>query len=119
MVDPDEISACERECISSPDIFVVQIADLNVLNNNVLATKGQTLALDDTIGTNAQDGLVGANLDGLLRSLVVSDGLFDLTGIARVQQDTLALSSSSPACTCFRQYELSHQQRDETYRRYL
>lgn len=99
MVNPDEISSGEGERISSPNVFVVQIADLNVLNNDILATKGQTLALDDTLGTNAQNGLVGANLDGLLRSLIVGDGLLDLTGIARVQQDTLAFSSSSPGRT--------------------
>jgi len=85
MVNPDEISSGEGKRISSPNVFVVQIADLNVLNNDILATKGQTLALDDTLGTNAQNGLVGANLDRLLRSLIVGDGLLDLTGIARVQ----------------------------------
>lgn len=98
VVNPDEIGSGEGERISTPDVLVVQVADLNVLDNDVLASKGQALALNDTLGPNTQDGLVGTNLDGLLCGLVVGDSLLDLTGIACVQQDTLALGSSSPAC---------------------
>lgn len=82
MIDPDEISSGEGKCVSSPNIFVVQIADLNVLDDDILACKGQTLALDNTLGTNTQNGLVRANLDGLFCRLVVGNSLFDLTGIA-------------------------------------
>lgn len=110
MIDPDEISSGEGQSISTPDVLVVQVADLNVLNNDVLAGKGQTLALDDTLGPYTQDGLVRGDLDGLLRSLVVSDSLFDLTSIAGVQQDTLTLGSSSPARACLRQYGITSQQ---------
>ena len=85
MVNPDEVSSGERESISTPDILVVQVTDLNVLDNDVLAGEGQTLALYDTLGSNTQDGLVGTNLDGRLRGLVVSDGLLDLASITGVQ----------------------------------
>jgi hypothetical protein len=100
MIDPDKVGSGEAESISTPDILVVQVADLNVLYNDVLASKAQALALNDTLGTNAEEGLVGSDLDGRLRGLVVSDGLLGLARSAGVLQDSLALSSSSPACAC-------------------
>lgn len=98
MVNPDEVRSGKGDSITTPNVLVVQIADLDVLNNDVLARKAQALALDDTLGSNTQEGLVGSNLDGCLRSFVIGDGLGDLTCGAGVQQDTLALVSGSPAC---------------------
>lgn len=64
MVDPNEIGSAEGESISTPDVLGVQVADLNVLDNYVLAIEAQTLALYDTLGTNTEDCLVGSDLDG-------------------------------------------------------
>lgn len=54
---------------------MVQIADLDVLYNNILSSKTKTLAFNDTFGPDTQDGLVGANLDRTLGSLVVLVGV--------------------------------------------
>jgi hypothetical protein len=110
VVNPDEISSGEGESIPTPDIFVVQVTDLYVLDNDILAGKGESLSLDYAFGSDAQDSLVGANLDGVFRSLVVSGGLLDLTCTTSVQQDALALCSSSPACACLHQYNGSRDQ---------
>lgn len=75
VVDPDEISSGKGESITTPDVLMVQVADLNVLNNNVLTSKGQTLALDDTLVSDAKKRLVGSDLDALLGCLGVSDSL--------------------------------------------
>lgn len=101
VVDPDEVGSTEGESISTPDVLVVQVADLDVLDNYVLASEGKTLALDDTLGSDTKDSLVGANLDWVLRGLVVGDCLLDRSSIARIQQDTLALSTGSPVCAYF------------------
>lgn len=53
MVDPDEVSSSERKRVSSPNVFVVQIADLDILNNDIIAAKRQALAFDHTFGSNA------------------------------------------------------------------
>lgn len=98
VVNPDEVGSGKGESISTPDILVVQVADLDVLNNDVLACKGETLALDDTLGSDSEDSLVATHLDGVLRGLVVSGGLLNLSSIASVQQDPLALGTGSPAC---------------------
>ena len=101
MVNPDQIRAGEGEGISTPDVLVVQVTDLDVLNDDVLACKGESLSLDNAFVSNTQNGLVGTNFDGGFRSLVVGDSLLHLTRIASVQQNALALCSSSPGCACF------------------
>ena len=101
MIDPDEISSGKGESISTPDVLVVQVTDLDVLDNDVLASKGESLSLDNALVSNTQNGLVGTNLDGGFRSFVVGDSLLHLSRIASVQQNALALCSSSPGCACF------------------
>lgn len=102
VVDPDQVRSGEGDSITTPDVLVVEVADLDVLDNDILASKAQALALDDTLGSDTEDSLVGSNLDGCFRGLVVSDCLGDLACWAGVQQDTLALVSGTPACACFR-----------------
>ena len=53
MVDPDEVGSTEGESISTPDVLVVQVADLDVLDDDVLAGEGEALALDDALGADA------------------------------------------------------------------
>lgn len=101
MINPDEISSGKGESIPTPDILVVQVTDLDVLDNDVLAGKGESLSLDNALVPNTQNGLVGTNFDRGFRSFVVGDSLLHLSRIASVQQDALALCSSSPGCACF------------------
>ncbi len=96
MVDPDEVGSTKGESISTPDVLVVQVTNLDVLDDDVLASKGEALALDDTLGSNTYDRLVGTDLDGVLCGLVVGNSLLDLTSTAGIKQDTLALGSSPP-----------------------
>jgi hypothetical protein len=85
MVNPDKISSGEGKSISTPDILVVQVTNLYVLDDHILAGKGESLSLDNAFGSNAQDSLVGANFDGSFRRFVVGDGLLHLTRTARIQ----------------------------------
>lgn len=97
---------------------MIQIADLDVLDNNILTGKGQTLALDDTLRTNAQDSLVRSNLYRILCSLVVSNCLFDLTSVARIEQDALAFVACAPARTYERQQTTHIIVQIETYKQF-
>lgn len=106
MIDPDEVRTGEAECVAAPDVLVVQVADLDVLDDDILSSKGQTLALDDAFGANPEDRLVGPDLDGRLCSLVVSHCLLDLSSTARVQQDALAFRPGTPRRTYTRQHAI-------------
>lgn len=76
MVDPDHVSAGDGDSITTPDVFRVDISEVDILNDNVLDAVGHvdTLALDDTGGALADQGLVGLDLDRVPGSLVISDG---------------------------------------------
>jgi len=60
VVDPDIVCSIQGDGISAPNIFRVDIGDLNVLENDVLSSihDPQALAFDDTLGTIANDCLV-------------------------------------------------------------
>lgn len=75
VVDPDQVSAGEGDGITTPDVLGVQLGDADVLNDDVLHAVGhaQTLALDDSGGARAEDGLVRGDLNGAQTGLVVSD----------------------------------------------
>lgn len=75
VVDPDQVSAGQGDGITTPDVLGVQLGDTDVLDDDVLHAVGhaQTLALDDSRGARAEDGLVRGDLDGVQTGLVVSD----------------------------------------------
>ena len=60
VIDPDIVCSIQGDGISAPNIFRVDIGDLNVLENDVLSSihDPQALAFDDTLGTIANDCLV-------------------------------------------------------------
>lgn len=74
-----ELTAVDGDGITSPDILRVDIREANVLNDDVLcvANNADTLALDDTLGTLADQTLVGSNGHTKHTSLVVCDALDD------------------------------------------
>lgn len=86
VVDPDEIGAGERDGVAAPDVLRVEVRDVDVLDNHVLGTVGdtQSLALNHTRRPDADDRLVAADVDALDTSLVVGngDGGSTRTGIA-------------------------------------
>lgn len=57
VIDPDIVCSIQRDGISAPDIFRVDIRDLDVLENDVLGSihDSQTLAFDDALGAIADD----------------------------------------------------------------
>lgn len=75
VVDPDQISAGQGDGITTPDVLGVQLGDADVLDDDVLHAVGEveTLALDDSRGAIAEDGLVGGDLDGVQTGVVVGD----------------------------------------------
>jgi len=75
MVDPDVAGAIKSDGITAPDVLGVELADGDVLDDNVgnAASKTQALAEKHTLLTVADDGLVALDLDRVERSLVVLD----------------------------------------------
>lgn len=76
MVDPDHIGTSNGDSITAPHVLRVDLSEVDVLDDNVLNAIGHvdTLALDDTGGALADQGLVGLDLDRVPGSLVVCDG---------------------------------------------
>lgn len=75
MVDPDIASAIKSDGITTPDVLGVELADGDVLDDNVgnATSKTQALSKKDTLLAITNDGLVALDLDRVERSLVVLD----------------------------------------------
>lgn len=75
VVDPDQVGAGQGDGITTPDVLGVELRDADVLDDDVLYAVGhaETLALDDSGGARAEDGLVRGDLDGAQTSIVVGD----------------------------------------------
>lgn len=75
MVDPDVASAIKSDGITTPNVLGVELADGDVLDDNVGNTAGKTQALSEkhTLLSITNDGLVALDLDGVEGSLVVLD----------------------------------------------
>lgn len=61
VVDPDEVSAGEGDCVSTPDVLGVELGDVHVLDDDVGLAVGdpETLSTDDTGAANSDNGPVG------------------------------------------------------------
>ena len=102
MVDPDVVGIVKSNGITTPDELRVQLSDVNVLDDNVLGTdNAETLSTDNTLATNTNQRLVGADLDTQNTGLVVLD--VDLGGVGLVVvapavlvDGELALRAGSP-----------------------
>lgn len=105
VVDPDKIRTINLDSITSPNVLRVQLSDVDVLNDDVLsALDVKTLALDNTIGTDADNGLVRVDDNRVQSSLIV--GNVDLRGVGLVVvapavlvDGLLAICSSAPRST--------------------
>lgn len=73
--NPDEVRAIHSNSISTPDVLGVEVSDMDILDDDVLGTVGhtQTLSTDNTLGSNADQGLVRANVDTSNTSSVVGN----------------------------------------------
>lgn len=100
MVDPNLVSAIKRDGIATPDELVIQVANLDVLNDDILATgtHPQAFAFDDSLVTNSNDGFVGRNIDGGFRSVVPRSRLLCRVA-AIILYDPLTATTGSPAGT--------------------
>ena len=76
MVDPDVAGAIKGDGITTPDVLGVELADGDVLDDNVgnAVSKTQALSEEHTLLSVTEDGLVALNQDGVEGSLVVFDG---------------------------------------------
>lgn len=64
MIDPHKIAIVQGNSIATPDIFRVQILDLDVLHDNVGGSlNAQTTAFDDALAAGADDTLVAGHGD--------------------------------------------------------
>ena len=75
VVDPDVAGAIKSDGITTPDVLGVELADGDVLDDNVgnATSKTQALSKKDTLLAITNDGLVALDLDRVERSLVVLD----------------------------------------------
>lgn len=75
MVDPDVAGAIKSDGITTPDVLGVELADGDVLDDNVgnAASKTQTLSKKHTLLSITNDGLVALDLNRVERGLVVLD----------------------------------------------
>lgn len=73
VVNPDLVGAIQGDSITTPDVLWVELCDVDVLDDDVLGTAGQTqaLAAKDTSATNTNDGLVRSNSQALETSIVI------------------------------------------------
>lgn len=74
VVNPDLVGAIQGDSITTPDVLRVELRNVNVLDDDILNTAGQTqtLAAKDTSATNTDDGLVRSNCQALETGVVVS-----------------------------------------------
>jgi aminoglycoside/choline kinase family phosphotransferase len=75
VVDPDVAGAIKGDGITAPDVLGVELADGDVLDDNVgnATSKTQALSEKHTLLSVTDDGLVALDLDRVERSLVVLD----------------------------------------------
>jgi hypothetical protein len=75
VVDPDIICSVQGDSVSAPNVFRVDVGDLNVLEDDVLSPvyDSQAFAFDDTLGAIADDCLVRADSDSESSSSIISD----------------------------------------------
>ena len=75
VVNPDKVSAVDGDSITTPDVLGVDVSETDVLDDDVLGFRNNadTLALDNTLGALADQGLVGANCHTKDTGLVVLD----------------------------------------------
>lgn len=109
VVDPDVISAIKSNSVSSPDNVRVKVGNVDVLDDDVLNTVGETkaLALDDTLRANTDDTLVRSNHNRVQTRLIILDG--NLGGVGLIVgtpvvlvDSSLAIRASTPrSAACF------------------
>lgn len=74
VVDPNQISRVNGDSIASPDVFRVELGNLNILDDDVLHPRDlQALSTDNTGRAGANDGLVVSDLDTRHTSLVIGN----------------------------------------------
>jgi hypothetical protein len=75
VVDPDVAGAIKSDGITTPNVLGVELADGDVLDDNVVNATSKTQALSEkhALLSVTNDGLVALDLNGVERSLVVLD----------------------------------------------
>jgi len=95
MIDPHVTRAVKSDSITAPDVLGVELADSDVLDDNVgnATSKTQSLSEKNTALSIPNDGLVALDLNGVERSLVVAD--INARGIGLVVGALESVSNSS------------------------
>jgi hypothetical protein len=106
MVNPNVIGSVKSDSIATPDKVRVKVRNMNVLDDNVLNTIGktETLALNNTLGTNTNNALIRANHNRVQTGLVILDVNLASTRFVFVTPQVLVdskltVSTGSPGCT--------------------
>lgn len=73
VVNPDLVSTIQRDGVATPDVFRVDIGDVDVLDDHVARTARQTKTLpaDDTSAAHTNNGLVRADIHAFGSRLVI------------------------------------------------
>jgi len=104
VVNPDKVGLVKSDGITTPHVFVVDVRNLDVLDDDVLGAvdDAQALALDDALAALTHERLVRTDIDAESASLVVCDaagprslGLVVLAPLVLVDGD-LASGSGTP-----------------------
>jgi hypothetical protein len=96
VINPDEIGTIKSHGVATPNVLRVQFGDMDVLDDDVLGSLDvETLALDDTIGTDTNNGLVRVDNNRVKTSLIV--GNINLGGLSLVVVAPVVLVDSSLA----------------------
>jgi hypothetical protein len=106
VVDPNIIGSVKSDSIATPDKVRVKIGNMNVLDDNVLDTIGETktLTLNNTLRTNTDNALIRANHNRVQAGLVILDvnlasARFVFVAPQVLVDSKLAVSAGSPRST--------------------
>lgn len=74
MVHPNQIRTVESDGVSAPDVLRVELRDVDVLDDDVLGSVGntETLPANHSGSTDSDERLVRSEVDGRRASIVVS-----------------------------------------------
>lgn len=108
MIDPDVGRAVKSDGITTPDVLRVQVSDLKILENDIVcaACEAETLATDDAVSANSQDGLVAGDHERVGACLVVGHfdlrclGLFGVAPVAGVDSQLARGSGTIGSAAC-------------------
>jgi len=95
VINPDQIRARKRQRIAAPNIFMIQITDLNILHNHILARETQPFAFNHALTPHPENSLIRTDLDRRLGRFIIRHRLCCCRAAA-ILQNALAFCPRAP-----------------------